>query len=57
MIRLDADEKLKLDEQNSIVLNSSSTLPKTVIELPTKSYVDSLYEENERSRLDLGLDF
>ena len=57
LLRLDPDEKLKLDEQISILLNSSSTLPKTILELPTKSYNDSLHEENERSRRDLGLDF
>ena len=39
-LRLDRDEKLKLDKQDSIVLNSFLTLPKTKIELPTKSYVD-----------------
>ena len=57
MLRLDPDEKLQLDEQDSIILTSSLTLPNTIIELPTKLYVDSLHEENERSRLDLGLDF
>ena len=57
LLRLDPDEKLKLDEQNSILLNSPSTSPRTIIELPTKSYVDSLHGENERSRRDLGLDF
>ena len=56
-MRLDPDEKLKLDEQNSILLNSSLTSPRTIIELPTKSYVDSLHGENERSRRDLGFDF
>ena len=39
-MRLDPDKKLKLDEQDSIVLNSSLTLPKTIIKLPTKSYAD-----------------
>ena len=57
LLRLDPDEKLKLDEQNSILLNSSLTSPRTIIELPTKSYVDSLHGKNERSRRDLGLDF
>ena len=38
--RLDPNEKLKLVEQESILLNSTSTLPKTIVELPTKSYVD-----------------
>ena len=32
LLRLDTNEKLKLDEQNSITLNSSLTLPKTIIE-------------------------
>ena len=57
LLRLDPDEKLKLDEQNSILLNSSLTSPRTIIELPTKSYVDSLHGEKERSRRDLGLEF
>ena len=54
LLRLDPDEKLT---QNSILLNSSLTSPVTIIELPTKSYIDSLYGENERSRRNLGLDF
>ena len=57
MLRLHRDEKLKLDEQDSILLNSTLTSPRTIIELPTKTYVDSLHEGNERSRRDLGLDF
>ena len=57
LLRLHRDEKLKLDEQDSILLNSTLTSPRTIIELPTKTYVDSLHEGNERSRRDLGLDF
>ena len=57
LLRLHPDEKLNLDEQDSILLNSTITSQKTIIELPNKSYVDSLLEENERSRRDLGLDF
>ena len=49
-MRLDLDEKLTLDEQNSIIPNSTSTVPKTVIELPTKSYADSLHEINRNGR-------
>ena len=49
--------KLKLDEQGSMILNSTLTSPKTVIEITTKAYIDSLYDENERSRSDLGLSF
>ena len=40
LLRLDPDEKLNLHEQNSIFLNSTLTSPKTIIELPTKSYID-----------------
>ena len=43
LLRLDPDEKL--DEQNSIVPNSSLTLPKTIIKLPTKSYVDKNFND------------
>ena len=53
LLKLDPDEKLKLDEQDSIVLNSYLTLPKTIIEIPSKSYVDSLHEIN-RNRRDLS---
>ena len=35
LLRLDPDEKLSLDEQDSIVLISTLTLLKTIIELPT----------------------
>ena len=56
-MRLDLDETLDLDNQNSISLNSTRTEPKTIIEIPTKTYIDSLHEENERSRRDLGIDF
>ena len=53
IIRLDPDEKLNLDEQDSLLLNSTLTLPITIIELPTKSYVDSLHESS-RNRRDLS---
>ena len=53
LLRLDLDEKLKFDEQGSIVLNSTLTSPKTIIELPTKSFVDSLHEII-RNRRDLS---
>ena len=57
LLRLDPKGKIHHGKLDSIVLNSSLTSPKTVIELPTKSYIDSLHGENERSRRDLGLDF
>ena len=53
LLRLDPDEKLNLDNQDSIILNSFSTLPKTIKDLPTKSYVDSLHESS-RTRRDLS---
>ena len=53
MLGLDPEEKLKLDEQVSIILNSTLTSPKTIKKLPTKSYVDSLHEIN-RNRRDLS---
>ena len=53
LLRLDPNDQSKLDEQDSIVLNSTLTSPKTVIELPSKSNVDSLHEIN-RNRRDLS---
>ena len=40
LLGLNPDEKLKLNDQNSIILNSTLTLPKTILEVPNKSYVD-----------------
>ena len=37
LLRLDPDEKVKVDEQNSINLNSALTSPQTIIEVPSKS--------------------
>ena len=51
MLRLDPKEKLHLDGKlDFIFLNSSLTSPRTIIELPTKSYVDSLHEINRNKR-------
>ena len=52
LLRLDPKEELIQNEQDSIIVNSSLTAPKTIKELPTKSYVDRLHEIN-RSRRDL----
>ena len=57
LLRLDPDETLDLDNQDSINLNSTLTSPMKKIEIPTKAYIDRLHEENERSRRDLGIDF
>ena len=56
LLRLDPNETLKLDEQDSIIPNSTLTIHKTTIELPTKSYVDSL-QENSRLRRDVSSSF
>ena len=53
MLRLDPDEKPKLCEQGLIFRNSTLASPKTIIELPTKNYVDSLHESS-RKRCDLS---
>ena len=54
LLRLDPNEKLY--DPNSLLFNSFQTSPKTIIEIPTKSYVDSLHESN-RNRRDLSLVF
>ena len=43
LLRLDPDEKLT---QGSIILNSTLTSPKTIIELPTKNYVDNKFNDS-----------
>ena len=53
LLRLDPDEKLKLDDRISIFLISTLTSPKMKIEIPTKSYVDSLHK-NSGNRRDLS---
>ena len=42
LLRFDPDEKLT---QDSIILNSTSTSPKTVVELPTKNYFDNKFND------------
>ena len=56
MLRLDPCEQLNLDEQDSKIINSNLTSPKTILELPTKIYVDSLHEISRNGR-DLSLVF
>ena len=54
LLRLDPKEMLHLDGKlDSIFLNSTFTSPRTIIELPTKSNVDSLHEI-KRDRRDLS---
>ena len=42
LLKLHPDEKMK---QDSIILNSTLTSPKTIIELPTKNYVDNRFND------------
>ena len=53
MLRLDTEEKLNLDEQDSIILNSHLTLRKTTTKIPNKNYVHCLHESS-RNRRDLS---
>ena len=50
LLSLDPEGKLKLDEQDSISLNFTLPFPKTILEIPTKSYVDSLHESSRNRR-------
>ena len=45
LLRLDPNGKLKIKEQISIILKSTLTLPKTIVEIPTKSYVDKKFND------------
>ena len=49
-LALDPDEKLKLDGQDSTILSSTLTSPKMITEIPTKSCVDILHENNRNRR-------
>ena len=52
LLRLYPDEKSKLDEQDSIILNSTATSPNTIREKLMKFYVDNFFEN---SRIDRDL--
>ena len=56
LLRLEPKGKIHHGKLDSIFLNSSITSSRTIIELPTKSYVDSLHEIN-RDRRDLSSAF
>ena len=55
--RLDPDEKLRFDERGTILLNSTSTSPKTIIELPTKFYVDYKFDDSSIIKNTTHVDF
>ena len=57
LLRLDPYEKLKLDEQDSMVLNSNLTLPKTIKKLPTKLYVDNKFSDPNMIKTTAHVDF
>ena len=52
LLRLNSNETLDLNNQDSILFNSTKTLPITIIEIPTKAYIDSLHEENVKINRD-----
>ena len=56
MLGLDPNEKLKLDEQGSIFLNSKLKSSETIIETHTNGYVDSSCE-NDKNRRDVSTMF
>ena len=56
MLGLNSNEELKCDEQDSVIVNSTSTSPKTIIKTFTTSNVHSL-PENNRKRSDLSTAF
>ena len=45
LLRLDPDEKVDLNEQESMILNPTITSPETTIEVPTKNYVDETFND------------
>ena len=53
LLRVDPKSDIHFGKLDSIFVNSSITSPRTIIELPTRSYVDSLHEIN-RDRRDLS---
>ena len=56
LLRLDPIEELKLDEQDSVFVNSTLNSPKAIVRLPTTDYADSP-SENDRNRRDLSTVF
>ena len=57
LLRLDPDEKVRLNEQHSIILISALTLPKPIIELPTKFYVDNKLNDPSVTKTTAHVDF
>ena len=43
LLRVDPDEKLT---QDTIILNSTLSTPKTILEIPTKKYVDNIFNDS-----------
>ena len=46
LLRLEPHQESKLDEQESIIPNPSLTSLETILEIPTKLYIDSLNEND-----------
>ena len=53
LLRVDPNENLKPNEQESIAHNSTLTTRKTITEIPTESYVES-FHEIDKNRRDLS---
>ena len=54
LLRLDIDEKLT---QDTIILNSTLTTPKTILEIPTKIYVDNKFDDPSKIKNTDHVDF
>ena len=46
LLRLDSDAKLKLNQKDSVIPNSTLTISKMKIDTLTKSYVERLHEKS-----------
>ena len=57
LLGLDPDKKVKPDEQDLIILISSLTSPKTIIEIPTENYVDKKFIVPSIMRITTHVDF
>ena len=56
LLRLDPDEKLKLDVQDFIILNSNLTSPKSIMKIPlnihlAKTNIDNDFQNNRLSNI------
>ena len=57
LLRLNPNEKLNLDEQDPIILNSTLKSPNTTMEVPTKIYVDKNFNDHSLIKNTTPVDF